>query len=85
MRLFIAVPLPKDVQRKVFAFEQALRENSTGGRFVPQGNHHVTLRFIGESNELFDIAFLRGPTGANANHGFVLAVGSDMRKRIRLL
>ena len=54
MRLFIAVPLPRDVQKKVFAFEQALREVSTGGRFVPQGNHHIPLRFIGESNDLAD-------------------------------
>ena len=45
MRLFIAIPLPKDVQKKVYAFEQELRAVSTGGRFVPPGNHHITLRF----------------------------------------
>ena len=56
MRLFIAVPLPKDVQRTVFSVQEELRENSSAGRFVPQGNHHITVRFLGESNALADIA-----------------------------
>ena len=56
MRLFIAVPLPKDVQRAVYAVQEELRARSTAGRFVPQGNHHITIRFLGESNALVDIA-----------------------------
>ena len=56
MRLFIAVPLPKDVQRTVFSVQEELRVLSTAGRFVSQGNHHVTVRFLGESNALMDIA-----------------------------
>lgn len=56
MRLFIAVPLPKDMQRTVFSVQEELRVLSTAGRFVPQGNHHVTVRFLGESNALLDIA-----------------------------
>ena len=56
MRLFIAVPLPKDVQRAVYVAEEGLRSASTAGRFVPASNFHVTLRFLGESNKLADIA-----------------------------
>ena len=56
MRLFIAVPLPKDVQRAVFSVQEELRVRSTAGRFVPQGNHHITVRFLGESSALSDIA-----------------------------
>ena len=56
MRLFIAVPLPKDVQRAVWSVQEELRMQSTAGRFVPQGNHHITVRFLGESNALSDIA-----------------------------
>lgn len=56
MRLFIAIPLPKDVHRAVIDVQEELRRNSTSGRFVPAGNHHITLRFIGESNALSDIA-----------------------------
>ena len=56
MRLFIAIPLPKDVQRAVITAEEGLRTASTAGRFVPAGNHHITLRFLGESSALADIA-----------------------------
>lgn len=56
MRLFIAVPLPKDVQRAVFAAGEELKALSTAGRFVPFGNHHVTLRFLGETGSLADVA-----------------------------
>jgi 2'-5' RNA ligase len=56
MRLFIAVPLPKDVQRAVVVAQEGLRVSSTAGRFVPPGNHHITLRFLGETNALADIA-----------------------------
>ena len=56
MRLFIAVPLPKDVQRAVYTAQEGLRVSSTAGRFVPAGNHHITLRFLGESSALADIA-----------------------------
>lgn len=57
MRLFIAVPLPGDIQKKLYAYEQRLEESGVSGRFVPRGNHHLTLRFIGESKALADIAF----------------------------
>ena len=56
MRLFIAVPLPKNVQRTVWDVEETLRRESTAGRFVPMGNHHITVRFLGESDALMDIA-----------------------------
>lgn len=56
MRLFIAVPLPKDMQRAVWSVQEELRVLSTAGRFVPEGNHHITVRFLGESNALADIA-----------------------------
>ena len=56
MRLFIAVPLPKDIARAVVGAEEELRRMSTAGRFVPEGNHHITVRFIGESNALADVA-----------------------------
>lgn len=56
MRLFIAIPLPRDVARSVWDVQEQLQNSSTAGRFVPQGNHHITVRFIGESNALNDIA-----------------------------
>ena len=56
MRLFIAVPLPRDVQRAVYTAGEGLRASSSAGRFVPAGNYHITLRFLGESSALADIA-----------------------------
>ena len=56
MRLFIAVPLPKNVQRTVFSVQESLRVESTAGRFVPEGNHHITVRFLGETDALADVA-----------------------------
>ncbi|MDO4564424.1 MAG: RNA 2',3'-cyclic phosphodiesterase [Clostridia bacterium] len=55
MRLFIAVPLPKEIQTRVFNFERQLMERCEEGRFVPQGNFHITLHFFGETNELAPI------------------------------
>lgn len=78
MRLFIAVPLPKDVQRTVFSVQEQLRVLSTSGRFVPQGNHHVTVRFLGESSALMDIADAMHEAVKDA-HPFLLrldAIGS---------
>lgn len=57
MRLFIAIPLPKDVMKSVWNFEETLRETASGGSFVPRGNHHITLRFIGESQKLAELAY----------------------------
>ena len=57
MRLFIAVPLPGDIQKKMTRCSEGLSGSGLTGRFVPRGSHHITLRFIGESNALGDIAF----------------------------
>lgn len=52
MRLFIAIPLPPDIQRDLEAAKQAVIRRSAGGRFEPAGNFHITLHFIGESDNL---------------------------------
>lgn len=52
MRLFIAIELDNAMRRELAAVAKALRERSCGGRFVPEENLHVTMHFIGESNDL---------------------------------
>ncbi|MBR0425217.1 MAG: RNA 2',3'-cyclic phosphodiesterase [Clostridia bacterium] len=74
MRLFIAVPLPKNVQRTVFSVQEELRLGATAGRFVPAGNHHITVRFLGESNALADLAFAMHDAVKDA-HPFTLRLG----------
>lgn len=52
MRLFIAIELPKSMKSELSAALKELRSRSSGGRFVPEENMHITLHFIGESNDL---------------------------------
>lgn len=52
MRLFIAIELPKAVRRELFGALRELRSRSSGGRFTAEDNMHVTLHFIGESDDL---------------------------------
>ena len=52
MRLFIAIPLPTDVRRAAAAAQADLIVRGAKGRFVPRGNFHITLHFIGESDDL---------------------------------
>ena len=51
MRLFIAIELSAEIKRELAAVSRALRERATGGRFVPTDNMHITLRFIGETDD----------------------------------
>ena len=52
MRLFIAIEISNDMRRELTGILKAARERSCGGRFVPAENFHVTLHFIGESDDL---------------------------------
>ena len=55
MRLFIAIPVPPDIRRAASDTAQKLRASGATGRFVPEENYHITLHFIGESDDLVDI------------------------------
>ena len=52
MRLFIAVELPKSFKAEIARIQKEVKQVSCGGRFVPQENFHITLHFIGESDDL---------------------------------
>ncbi|HOG00596.1 MAG TPA: RNA 2',3'-cyclic phosphodiesterase [Clostridia bacterium] len=52
MRLFIAIELPKSFKAEVSRIQKELKTLSCGGRFVPGDNFHITLHFIGESEDL---------------------------------
>jgi 2'-5' RNA ligase len=51
MRLFIGIEIPRSVKNELAKARDMVREQSLGGRFVPTENMHVTLHFIGESND----------------------------------
>lgn len=52
MRLFIAIELPKVMRTELSSTLKELKLRSSGGRFVNEDNMHITLHFIGESNDL---------------------------------
>ncbi len=54
MRLFIAIPLPSDVLRAVSRARVALEQYGATGRFVARQNYHITLHFLGETDQLLE-------------------------------
>ncbi len=52
MRLFIAIPLPAGVRRALADAQQNLKQYCSGGKFVPPENFHITLHFLGETQQL---------------------------------
>jgi len=56
MRLFIAIELPRSFKSEVKRMQKALMEQAEAGRFVPEDSFHITLHFIGESEDLLGAA-----------------------------
>ena len=56
MRLFIAIELPASFKNEVDRIQKEVKQLSSGGRFVPKENFHITLHFIGESQNLVGAA-----------------------------
>ena len=52
MRLFIAIELPHNVRTELAGVLSELRQRSSGGRFVPLENMHITMHFIGENEDI---------------------------------
>ncbi len=48
MRLFIAIRLSEDLQTSVTATMHSLKKAGVKGSYVPSGNLHLTLAFLGE-------------------------------------
>jgi len=49
MRLFVAIPLPEDIEQTLVTLTSGLREAVPSGvRWVPANNIHLTLKFLGE-------------------------------------
>ena len=52
MRLFVAVHLPDEMKEELYAsFSRAVKGRVRGLRFVPPANVHITLKFLGETDE----------------------------------
>jgi 2'-5' RNA ligase len=52
MRLFVALHLPDEMKKELYAsFSGAVKGRVRGLRFVPPANVHITLKFLGETDE----------------------------------
>lgn len=65
LRLFIALDVNRQTRAALSALQQAMQRLGIEGNYVPAGNFHVTLRFLGETDRLGEIglamdAFVRG-------------------------
>lgn len=58
MRLFVALQLPEDIQQKVASLRGGIPE----AKWIPEGNAHITLAFLGEvsNSEMPDICMALG-------------------------
>jgi 2'-5' RNA ligase len=56
MRLFLAVDLPTVLRERLAVVQEELRRNSPGWRWVRPEGIHLTLRFLGEVDELRETA-----------------------------
>lgn len=51
MRLFVAIRFSEDIRRALLEASKSLRAQTVSGNFTQPENLHLTLAFIGESNE----------------------------------
>ena len=57
MRLFIAIPLPPEARKAALEAQKTLLSHVTeAGAPVPEENFHITLHFIGESQDMLGAA-----------------------------
>lgn len=74
MRLFIAIPLPAQAHEALRSAQNELKRFCSGGRFVPPENFHITLHFLGETEQLREaVDALR--QGVRGIHPFSLTLG----------
>ncbi len=52
MRLFIALPLPEDIEKMLGEILSDLKQRGRGVRWVASGNIHLTAKFLGETDEV---------------------------------
>ena len=48
MRLFVAIPVPEEIQKSLGKIQHILQKEGVNGNVVPSENLHLTLAFIGD-------------------------------------
>ncbi len=55
MRLFLALDVNKQTRASLYSLQQTMQKLGIEGAYVPVGNFHVTLRFLGETDRIGEI------------------------------
>ena len=58
MRTFIAIELEDEIKEELLKAQQQVQKQSKGGNFVPKENFHITLHFVGETEDS-DLDYLK--------------------------
>ncbi|MBQ2661577.1 MAG: RNA 2',3'-cyclic phosphodiesterase [Clostridia bacterium] len=56
MRTFIAIELPRSMKSQLASILSEVKQMSTGGRFVPNDSFHITLHFLGDTDDIVSAA-----------------------------
>ncbi|MBQ9832280.1 MAG: RNA 2',3'-cyclic phosphodiesterase [Clostridia bacterium] len=56
MRTFIAIDLPRSMKTELSSILREVKQVSTGGRFVPADSFHITLHFLGDTDDIVSVA-----------------------------
>lgn len=76
MRLFIAIRFSEEIHRELFSVRDALHAQARSGNFTRPENLHLTLAFLGETNETQKIRQVMDAVPASP---FPLTVGGTGR------
>jgi len=74
-RLFVAVPLPDDVRHALSTLIRGAAPGGLPGRIVPPANWHVTLRFLGDVDDLGRDRLFKELDAARLGEPFVVGWG----------
>ncbi len=74
-RLFVAVPLPDDTRQALSTLIRDAAPGGLPGRIVPPANWHVTLRFLGDVEDLGRERLLKELDDAGLGEPFVVGWG----------
>lgn len=86
MRLFLAFRPGRQALEQLCAIEQKLMRLAPGANFVPPDHFHVTLRFLGESDRIGELALAlrEGVRGIRPFELFLAQYGSFSRGEKRI-
>ncbi|NLP34990.1 MAG: RNA 2',3'-cyclic phosphodiesterase [Clostridiales bacterium] len=83
MRLFTATTLNDDIKEYLFKITEDLRNHTRSGRFTSKENFHITMNFIGESDNVEAIKLAMQEVIKSGGNMFPITIGGFGRFKRR--